>query len=89
MVRATSSLRWTLVISALVADLDRRSGYTPRRVREQRAYRLAMTGGGAGVVAVVTGVLAILGIVPGIIPVLAVVIAVICGLLFRRAVSKR
>ena len=72
-----------------MADLERRSSYTPRAKREQRAYRLAMTGGGAGVVAVVSGVLAILGIVPFILPVLAVVIAVICGLLFQRAVSKR
>jgi hypothetical protein len=72
-----------------MADLDRRSSYTPRAVREQRAYRLAMTGGGAGVAAVVTGVLAVLGIVPFIVPVLAVVIAVICGLLFQRIVAKR
>ena len=72
-----------------MANLDRRSDYTPRRVREQRAYRLAMTGGGAGVAAVVTAVLAVIGIVPFIVPVLLVVIAVICGLLFRRTVGAR
>lgn len=79
----------TLVISPVVADLERRSSYTPRAVREQRAYRLAMTGGGAGVAAVVTGVLAVLGILPFIVPVLAVVIAAICALLFQRTVSRR
>ena len=72
-----------------MADLDRRSNYTPRAVREQRAYRLAMTGGGAGVVAVVTGVLAVLGIVPFGLPILAVVVAAICALLFQRTVSRR
>ena len=72
-----------------MADLERRSSYTPRAVREQRAYRLAMTGGGAGLVAVVTGVLAVLGILPFGIPILAVIVAAICGLLFQRTVSSR
>ena len=72
-----------------MADLDRRSDLTPRAVREQRAYRLAMTGGGAGVVAVVTGVLAVLGILPFGVPILAVVVAAICALLFQRTVSRR
>jgi hypothetical protein len=71
-----------------MADLDRRSSYTPRAKREQRAYRLAMTGGGAGVVAVVTGVLAILGILSFGIPVLAAIIAAICFFLFQRTVSR-
>ena len=72
-----------------MADLERRSSYTPRRVREQRAYRLAVVGGGAGVAAVVTGVLAVLGIVSFGIPILALVIAAICGLLFQRTVGAR
>ena len=75
------------ITSSAVADLERRSDYTPRAVREKRAYRLAMAGGGAGVVAVATGVLAVLGILSFGIPVLALVVAAICGLLFRRTVS--
>ena len=31
-----------------MSNLDRRRGYTPRRAREQRAYRLVVTGGAAG-----------------------------------------
>jgi uncharacterized membrane protein YsdA (DUF1294 family) len=71
-----------------MADLSRRGDYTPRRVREQRAYRLAMVGGTAGVVTVVTGVLAILGIMSFGFPILSAIIAVVCFLLFRRLVSR-
>ena len=70
-----------------MADLQRRPDYTPRAVREKRAYRLAVTGGSAGVVAVVTGVLAVLGILSLGIPVLALVVAAICAFLFQRTVS--
>lgn len=45
-----------------VSNLNRRSGYTPRRQREQRAYRLALVAGGAGVLGVVTLVLAVVGV---------------------------
>jgi len=71
-----------------MADLDRRSGHTPRRVREQRAYRLAVTGGTAGVVAVVTFVLAIVGVLSFGIPVIAAIVAAICAFLFQRTVSS-
>ena len=72
-----------------MSDLTPRGDYTPRRVREQRAYRLAMIGGGASLVAVAGVVLAILGIVSGALPVAAAVVAVICFILFRRVVSAR
>jgi hypothetical protein len=77
----------TLVTSAGMANLERQPGRTPRAVREQRAYRLAMTGGAAGVAAVVTGILAVIGILPFGIPVVAVIVAIVCALLFRRIVS--
>ena len=73
-----------------MADLTRRPGNRPtRRQREQRAYNLVLAGGGASAVAVVTGVLALVGILSWGVPVLAVVVAVICALLFRRTVSGR
>lgn len=72
-----------------MSDLERRGNYTPRRVREQRAYRLAMVGGGAGVVAVVGLVLAILGVVSGTIPVVAAIVAAICFVMFRAIVGAR
>ena len=71
-----------------MADLTRSSGGPPsRRSREQRAYRLAVTGGVAGVVAVVGIVLAAVGVFGWGVPVLAGIVAVICLLLFRRAVA--
>ena len=72
-----------------MSSLSPRGDYTPRRVREQRAYRLAMTGGVASAVAVVGVVLAILGVVGAGLPIIAAVVAAICFALFRRVVSKR
>ena len=63
-------------------------GRLSRRTREQRAYRLVVAGGTAGLVAVVGVVLAIAGVVTVAIPVLAGVVAAICALLFRRTVSR-
>ena len=70
-----------------MADLSRRGDYTPRRTREQRAYRMVMAGGTAGAVAVVTFVLAIIGIGSFAIPVIAAIVAAVCFFLFRRIVS--
>ena len=70
-----------------MANLQKRGDYTPRRAREQRAYRMVMVGGGASVVAVVGFVLAIAGVIGAAIPFIATAVAVICWLLFRRTVS--
>ena len=71
-----------------MSDLARSPGGPPsRRGREQRAYRLAVTGGVAGTVAVVGIVLAAVGVFGWGVPFLAAVVAVICLLLFRRTVS--
>jgi hypothetical protein len=70
-----------------MSDLERRSGSRlSRRQREQRAYTLVMAGGVLGLVAVVTGLLALFTSFGWGIPVLAAILAVICILLFRRAV---
>jgi hypothetical protein len=70
-----------------MSNIERRGPRSPRRVREQRAYRLVVAGGTLGVVAVVGFVLAIAGVLSWGIPILALVLAVVCGLLFRRTVS--
>ena len=70
-----------------MADLQKRGSYTPRRAREQRAYRLAVTGGTAGLIGAVTLLLAIFTSFPGSVPVIAIIVAVICFVLFRRTVS--
>lgn len=67
-----------------MADLQKRGSYTPRRVREQRAYRLVVTGGVAGGIGVVTLVLAVAGVMGATIPVIALIVAIICAVMFRR-----
>jgi hypothetical protein len=71
-----------------MSDLTRRPGGPPsRRSREQRAYRLAVTGGVAGAVAVISAVLALFTGLSWGLPVIMAIIAGICFLLFRRTVS--
>jgi len=72
-----------------VADIEKRGSYTPRRVREQRAYRLVVAGSVAGVVGVVGLVLAIAGVVGATLPVIALIIAALCAVGFRRTVGGR
>jgi hypothetical protein len=71
-----------------VSNLEKRGGYLPKRAREQRAYRLVVTGGVAGAVGVVGIVLAAIGVVGAEVPLIALVIAVICVVLFRRMVGR-
>jgi putative flippase GtrA len=71
-----------------MADLQKRGSYTPRRAREQRAYRLAITGSTAGAIGIVTFVLAIAGVMGWTIPIIAIVIAVLCGVMFNRSVGR-
>ena len=72
-----------------MSNLDRRSGYTPRRVREQRAYRMVVAGGAAGGIGVVTLVLAIAGVVSGAWPVIAFIVAALCVFGFLRNTGQR
>jgi hypothetical protein len=73
-----------------MSNLDRRGGgYTPRRVREQRAYRLALLGGGAGAVGVVSFVFAVVGVIGFALPILALIVAAICFFLFQRVTGSR
>jgi hypothetical protein len=72
-----------------MADIEKRGGYTPRRVRERRAYQLVVTGGVASAVFVVSLVLSIAGVISGTLPVISIIVAVICLVLFRRTVASR
>lgn len=72
-----------------MADIEKRRNYTPRQVREQRAYRLVVAGSTAGAVGVVTLVLAVAGVVGGGVPVIAFIVAAICLVLFRTTVGGR
>lgn len=70
-----------------MADIEKRGSYTPRRVRERRAYQLVVTGGVAGGVFVVSLVLSIAGVIGATLPVIALIVAVICLFMFRRTVG--
>jgi hypothetical protein len=59
-----------------------------RSGREQRAYRLVVTSGVAGAVAVVGVILAAVGVFGWGVPILAVIVCVVAWLMFRRAVSR-
>ncbi len=72
-----------------MADIEKRGSYTPRRVRERRAYRLVVTGGVAGAVGVVTLVLAIAGVMGATVPIIALIVAAVCIVSFRAMVAGR
>lgn len=72
-----------------MANLEKRGSYTPRRVREQRAYRLAVTGAGAGIVGIAGIVLSIAGVVGAWLPIIALIIAALCAFGFTRIVGSR
>jgi CHASE2 domain-containing sensor protein len=71
-----------------MADLQKRGGYTPRRTREQRAYRLVMVGGTTGALGVVGLVLAIAGVWGAGIPIVLLLVAIACFGLFRGITSS-
>ena len=73
----------------MAGELEPRGSYTPRRVREQRAYRLAVTGTTAGIVGVVGIVLAAAGVFSAALPIIALLIAALCAVGFMRTVGRR
>ena len=72
-----------------MANLEKRGSYTPRRVREKRAYQLVVAGGAASVVFVASLVLSIVGLIGATLPVISLIVAVICAVLFRSMVRGR
>jgi hypothetical protein len=71
-----------------MSNIERRPDRTPRRAREQRAFRLVQVGGAAGLVAAVGLVLSIAGVIGSTLWVIAAIVAAVCALLFWRTVSK-
>lgn len=72
-----------------MADLQKRGSYSPRRAREQRAYRLVVAGSVAGAIGVVSLVLAIAGVIGATLPIVALIVAALCAVGFTRAVGGR
>ncbi len=71
-----------------MANIEKRGSYTPRRIRERRAYQLVVVGGVAGTIGVVGLVLAAVGVASAGWPIVALIVAAICVLLFRRQVGR-
>jgi hypothetical protein len=72
-----------------MAGIDKRGSYTPRRTREQKAYRLVQVGAGASVVAVAGIVLDIVGVIGLALPLVAILVAIACFVMFRTATGRR
>jgi hypothetical protein len=72
-----------------VSNLNKRGGYTPRRAREQRAYRLAMVGATTGVVGVISLVLAVVGVLSWGLPIILLIVSALCAFGFMRATGQR
>ncbi len=70
-----------------MADLIRRPGSRAQRV--QRGHNLLVAGGVSALVAVVTGILALVTSFTWSIPLLAAVVAAICFVMLRRLVTPR
>jgi len=66
-----------------VSNLQKRGSYTPRKAREQRAYRLVAVGSVSGAAGVLGLVLSAFTSIGAGIPILLIVIAAVCGLMFR------
>ena len=66
-----------------MANLQKRGNYTPRRVKEERAYRALLAGSATGVVGVVTLVLAVVGVIGYGLPIVMLLVAALC--IFRFA----
>ena len=72
-----------------MSNLDRRRGYTPRRAREQRAYRLSRSAGCTGTLGVVGLVFAIVGVIGIGLPIVLLIVAAICLFMFQRTTGQR
>ena len=69
--------------------IEKRGDYKPRSQREKEAYRLALLGGGTGVVGIVTLVLAIAGVTGAVPPIILLLVSVLCVWRFLRVTGQR
>ena len=72
-----------------MSNLDRRRSYTPRRAREQRAYRLALASGATGTLGVIGLVLGVIGIGSVGWSIVLLIIAALCAFGFMRTTGQR
>jgi hypothetical protein len=72
-----------------MSNLQRRGSYTPRRAREQRAYRLAIVSAGTGGIGVIGVVLAAVGVVSWSLPIILLIVAALSAFGFLRTTGQR
>jgi hypothetical protein len=70
-----------------MSNIQKRGSYTPRRVKEQKAFRLVLVGGTSGAAGVLLGILAIAGASTGFPAIVLIIIAVACYGMFRGVTS--
>jgi hypothetical protein len=70
-----------------MANIQKRGGYTPRRAREQRAYRMVVASGVTGTLGVAGLALAIVGVVSAFWPIVLLIVCALCVVGFRRSVG--
>lgn len=72
-----------------MANLQKRGDYTPRRAREQRAFRLIQAGSVTGGGALVTLVLAIAGVTSLFLPILLIIVTAVIAWRFMVVTGQR
>jgi hypothetical protein len=72
-----------------MSNLQRRGSYTPRRAREQRAYRLAVLGASSGGLGAICVVLAAVGVLGWGLPIILLIVAALSAFGFMRATGQR
>jgi len=72
-----------------MADIDKRGGYTPRRVREQQAFRMVRYGSATGIAGVATLVLSIAGVISVGIPIVLLLLTAVFVWRFLRITGQR
>jgi chemotaxis response regulator CheB len=70
-----------------MSNIQKRGNYTPRRTREQRAFRLVVVGTGAGGLGALGVVLAAAGVVGWFGPIVLIIVALACFGMFRSTTS--
>jgi hypothetical protein len=70
-----------------MSNIQKRGNYTPRRVKEQKAFRLAMVGGTTGALGALGVVLAVAGVVGWFGPIVLILVATACFFMFRGVTS--
>lgn len=70
-----------------MSNIQKRGSYTPRRQKEQRAFRLVVVGTGAGGLGALGVILAAAGVIGWFGPIVLIIVAVACYGMFRGVTS--